>query len=84
MIRSRTAWRCVALGNIADTAIGFHLMSYSYGEKDLKKNVNLKELRNFILCVICVWSWFFSVLVYISLQFLPIFLLKLAFRFSVF
>ena len=54
----------------------------------------LKELRNCILCIIRVWSLFCSVRVYmslhflslhyISLYFLPILLVKLGFRFSVF
>ena len=34
----------------------------------------LKELRNCILCVICVWPLFCSIRVYASLHFLPIFL----------
>ena len=37
----------------------------------------LKELRNFILCIIPVWSLFCSVRVYISLHFAPIFFVKL-------
>ena len=37
-------------------------------------NINLKELWNCILCIICMWSLFCSVRVYISLQFLPILL----------
>ena len=33
---------------------------------------NLKELRNCILCIICVWSLFCSIRVYTSQHFLPI------------
>ena len=44
----------------------------------------LKELRNCILCIIRVQSLFCSVGVYISLHFLPILLVKLAFNLSVF
>ena len=40
----------------------------------------LKDLRNCILCVIQVWSVFYSVRVYISLHFIPILLVKLSFR----
>ena len=39
----------------------------------------LKELRDCILCIICVWSLFCSVRVYISLHFLPIFFGKTRF-----
>ena len=42
--------------------------------------LSLKELRNCILCIICVWSLFCSVRVYISLHFLPILLVILDFR----
>ena len=47
-------------------------------------SVILKELRNCILCIIRVWSLFCSARVYISLHFLPDFLVKLGFRLSVF
>ena len=45
---------------------------------------DLKELRNYILCIIRVWSLLCSVRVYISLHFLPTRLVKLGFRLSVF
>ena len=48
------------------------------------KHSFLKELRNGILCTICVWSVFCSVRIYISLHFLLILLVKLGFRLSVF
>ena len=44
----------------------------------------LKELQNCILCINRVWSLFSSVWVNISLYFLPILLIKLGFRLSVF
>ena len=44
----------------------------------------LKELRNCSLWIICVWSLFCSVRVYINLHFLPIILVKLGFHLSVF
>ena len=44
----------------------------------------LKELQNCILCVVGVWSLFCSVRVYIILHFLPILLVKLSFRLSMF
>ena len=47
-------------------------------------NYELKDLRNCILCLISVWSLFCSVRVYISLHFLPMILVKLDFRLSVF
>ena len=43
-----------------------------------------KELRNCILCIICVWSLFCTIRVYTSQHFLRILLLKLGFRLSVF
>ena len=46
--------------------------------------IYLKELRNFILCIIHAWSLFCSLRIYISLQFLSIILKKLVFCFSVF
>ena len=46
--------------------------------------INLKGLRNCILCIIRVWSLFCSARVYISLHFLPVLLVKLGFRLSVF
>ena len=39
---------------------------------DVAKSQNLKELRNFILCILCAWSLFYSIRIYISLHFLPI------------
>ena len=42
----------------------------------------LKELRKFILCIIPVWSVFCSVRFYISLDFLPVLLVKLGFCLS--
>ena len=47
-------------------------------------NITLKELRNFILCIIHVGSLFCSVRVYISLHFLPIIFVKLGFVFLCF
>ena len=44
----------------------------------------LKQLRNCILCIISAWSFFCSARVNISLHFLPILLVKLGFRLSVF
>ena len=44
----------------------------------------LKELRNYILCIFSLWSLFCSVRVYIRLHFLPMILVKLVFRLSVF
>ena len=49
---------------------------------DLKEMFLLKELRNFIFCIIPVWSVFCSVRFYISLDFLPILLVKLGFYLS--
>ena len=67
MIRSRTAWRCVALGNIADTAIGSHLMSYSYGEKRSKKECKFKGTTKFyFMCYLRVVMIFFSTGLYKS------------------
>ena len=40
--------------------------------------------RNRILCIICMWSVFCSVRIYISLHFLPAFFVKLGFGLSVF
>ena len=50
----------------------------------LNYRVNLKELRNCILCIIHVWSLFWSVCVCIGLHFLSILLVKLGFRLSMF
>ena len=44
----------------------------------------LKELRNCTLCIIRVWSKLCSVWIYISRHFLPILLVKLGFRLSMF
>ena len=44
----------------------------------------LKELQNCILCVVGLWSLFCSVRVSIILHFLPILLVKLSFRLSMF
>ena len=48
------------------------------------QELNLKELRNYILCIIRVWSLFCLALVYKSLHFLPTRLVKLGFHLSVF
>ena len=52
--------------------------------KDKTAFKHLKELPNCVLYIICVWSIFCSVRVYVSLHFLPILLVKLVFRLSVF
>ena len=51
---------------------------------DNHKDMQTFKLRNCILCIIQVWLLFCSVWVYISLHFLPILLVKLVFRLSVF
>ena len=50
----------------------------------IKKSNTLKELRNYILCIIQVWSLFCSVPVNTCSYFLPILLVKLGFFLSVF
>ena len=47
------------------------------------RNIQLKELWNFILCIICVSSLYCLVWIYASLHFLPILLVKLGFRLCV-
>ena len=54
------------------------------GNKSLQLEVCLKELRNCILYIIRVWLLFCSVRVYVSLHFLPVLLVILGLRLSVF
>ena len=85
-----TFWDFLMLYNIFfSPQVKWIVINSTHGINELPQKLprNLKELRNCVLRIIRVWSVFCSVQVYISLHFLPIFLVKPGFRlfcFSIF
>ena len=68
----------------AKMAVQGPFICYFYVSTPRTNLLLLKELRNCILCIISVWSLFCSARVYKSLHFLPVLLVKLSFRLSMF